>query len=297
MAAGAAGGMAVRGAQDAQAPAQGSEGAAGPIQEGGEVAAPHIEKLSAGRFDRPALPFLGSKEAQASGSRRFAPPGQTRSGPALGVDPHQARSRRSGLVIGLLERGDVELDHPHHGPHDAVGLPGILVPKHDGQDRGKDLPGHAEFVREPAALHGRAAFKESRPVMIDLFLSLAGHGERDGRGEMKLRAAVQGREFLPVQREVDHQDRALLARTCLAVAHHLADFRVLEGRCVETGGFLGLAVEPQAGGDWLHDALLAPEHLAFPGYPCPFSPGGRKGNRRGWDGGSWSRNVHLEVTK
>jgi hypothetical protein len=67
------------------------------------------------------------------------------------------------------------------------------------------------------------------------------------------RAAVQRHEALAGQREVNHQHRAgLSGRAIDGVLLDVFDLGIRQQRNVEFRGFLGLAVEPQAGGNFGH---------------------------------------------
>src|SRR5574341_736663 len=152
--------------------------------------------------------------------------------------------RLLSAVIGALERIDVELLHLEEGVGDARDLLGVLVEHHVDERSGNDLPGETESVLQPAAgtflstLGGELA-----PEIIDLFLRLAGNLEGDRLVESELRAAVERDEFLPLELEGDHHDRArLLAMDllpCVHVAADLVDLRVLEDRAIEFRRILG----------------------------------------------------------
>src|SRR5262245_46905406 len=121
------------------------------------------------------------------------------------------------------------------------------------------LPGEPVFVLEPAARMLLAALGEPVPEIIDLRLVLAIDLERDGLVEGELRSAIEGREFLSRDLEVDpHHRGRLLAVNVLAlvwIACDPDDLLVLEHRDVERRGLLGLSVEPQAWCDLLRDDL------------------------------------------
>jgi hypothetical protein len=55
------------------------------------------------------------------------------------------------LSVGLLERGDVNLAHLQHCPHDSVCPLPVLVVQHLCQDRRVDLPRDTELVLQPPA--------------------------------------------------------------------------------------------------------------------------------------------------
>ena len=112
----------------------------------------------------------------------------------------------------------------------------------DGRD---DLPGDAELVDEPAALHFLPARGQLAPVVVHLGLRLAGDEQRDRLGELERRAAVQQHQLLPVQREGRRHQAALRAGAGVAVARGADDLRVLEHGRVEIRRVLGLVVERQ----------------------------------------------------
>ena len=80
--------------------------------------------------------------------------------------------------------------------------------------------------------------------------------EGDGGGELEMGAAVQGHEFLAVEKEAHGEDGAGRPGHAFLVVVGTEDFRVLEDGNVEAGRLFRLAVEPQAGTDFLHGALL-----------------------------------------
>src|SRR6266496_6093551 len=101
-----------------------------------------------------------------------------------GPSPGGSEAGGSSLLGRTLESLDVELAHFHHCRHDSFGLLRIFqqLVQH-GRD---DLPGKAELVLEPAARSRlAAAFRELRPQLVDLFLRLAIHDERNGFAELE----------------------------------------------------------------------------------------------------------------
>src|SRR5438552_1260160 len=129
------------------------------------------------------------------------------------------------------------------------------------------LPGETVFIGEPTALHLLAAAGyEFFPVIIDLLLRLAVDHERDRRGELELRPAVQGHELLSVQLERHRHHRALLPRRFLSgVMSHPFDLRILEHGDIKFRCLLGLIIEPQEWSDFLHPYdLTVSSHLSTP---------------------------------
>src|SRR5438874_8848882 len=129
------------------------------------------------------------------------------------------------------------------------------------------LPGETVFIGEPTALHLLAATGgEFFPIIIDLLLRLAVDHERDRRGELELRPAVQGHELLSIQLERHRHHRALLPRRFLpGVMSHCLDLRILENRDIKLHRLLSLIIEPQKWSNFLHPYdLAASSHLSTP---------------------------------
>src|ERR1700690_2379743 len=82
------------------------------------------------------------------------------------------------------------------------------------------------------------------------------NNQRDSRSEAKLRAAIQGHEFVPQQFECRDHHRTLWHGRALAVAAGLALLRILENGGVETPRLLCFPVEPQACAELLHEISL-----------------------------------------
>src|SRR6185312_4306747 len=104
------------------------------------------------------------------------------------------------------------------------------------------------------------AVREERvPVAVDLGLVVAIDRQRDRLGERELRAAVEPDERASAEGEVDRDDRALRAARGLARRGiDAVDPAVGEDRGVEPCGLLGVAVEPEACADLVHDWILLP---------------------------------------
>src|SRR5688572_5279452 len=162
---------------------------------------------------------------------------------------------RVSAVVGFLNGRDVQLLLLHHLGKCALRFRRLVVADELRDGVGHDLPGQAVLVLQPAAdlRGGIAASAQLLPVVVDFFLVLAAHLQRDRLVELEDRAAVQGRERPPVELELDDQHGAGLAAVLLpaglAVVGDLPDLRVLEDPDVVPGRLERLAVEPQAGGD------------------------------------------------
>src|SRR2546422_11751005 len=111
-------------------------------------------------------------------------------------------SRRSSLLVGRLERRDVELAHLEQRLHDLPGVPGFGVSHHLAERARNDLPRHAEAILEPATASLFTAIRrEPLPDVVELFLCVAGRDEREPFGEREARPAVHRREFATVELE------------------------------------------------------------------------------------------------
>ncbi|MNI68665.1 hypothetical protein D3C73_1243740 [compost metagenome] len=146
----------------------------------------------------------------------------------------------------------------HHRQHGALGFYRVGVLDHLHHRHRDDLPGHAEFVLEPAALLclDRPAGGQASPEVVDFFLGLAVDLERDRFVEDEVRATVKTRERLPIEFETDRHDRtdfpAVELLPGLAVVSDGGDFRVIEDRTVKLCGLFGLTIEPEARCEFLH---------------------------------------------
>src|SRR5712664_99007 len=155
-------------------------------------------------------------------------------------------------LLGPLQAFDVDLLHLHHRLHDALRYCGIGIAQELRQRGRNDLPRQTELILEPAAHLLLSASGELLPQLVDLFLGLAIHDERYRLRELKLRPAVQGNEFLPVELETRGHDRPLRSRAGLAVTNDAPGLRVLENRDIKLHRLFGPAVEPQEWGNFLH---------------------------------------------
>src|SRR5439155_25252464 len=116
---------------------------------------------------------------------------------------------------------------------------------------------------EPAALHLLAAGGELLPKPVHFRLGLAAHDKRDGLGEFELRATVERHEVLSLELEFNGHDRAgRPARYLFAlfvIAGNFPDPGIFENGGVEPYRLLGLVIEPQKWGNFLHNLF----HSAF----------------------------------
>src|SRR5262245_54447090 len=106
-------------------------------------------------------------------------------------------------VIRPLELHDVELLHLHHRLEGFLRLLWVSA-QHLGHPLRYDLPRRAKFVLEPATLLRVfvAAFRQLVPVVVELFLRIAEHLERDRFIEFEDRTAVEAGERLSVELEL-----------------------------------------------------------------------------------------------
>lgn len=117
----------------------------------------------------------------------------------------------------------------------------------------RDLPGDAEFVGKPTALDFATAVSgEFGPVVIDFGLVFAIDDEGDGFVEFEFGTAIEGEVGVAFEFEADRHDAAGFAGADFGVAGSFEDAGVFEDGGVEADGFLSLAVEPEAVGDFLH---------------------------------------------
>jgi hypothetical protein len=79
--------------------------------------------------------MIGQRTGNSGSALTVADPLQLLVGHHVGVC-----ATSSALLIGLLQKLDVELVHLEHGLHDSCRFLGILVLQHCAQDCGDDLP-------------------------------------------------------------------------------------------------------------------------------------------------------------
>src|SRR5262249_35107158 len=145
-----------------------------------------------------------------------------------------------------FELGEIQFGHREQRLHHAIARLRIRVVQQIVERRWKDLPGYAELVLQPPALHFlSAAFGQLAPKRVELFLRLALDDERHGLVETDDRAAVERDVLLAVELEANGHHAAVWSRAGRAVMRRLQDLRVLEQGDVELGGRFGLAVEPE----------------------------------------------------
>ena len=158
------------------------------------------------------------------------------------------RARLGGLIIGLLQRVDIQLYHLHHGFHHALGFFSILIVDHLRQDVRHDLPRDAKFVLQPATLHRLAAVRDQGvPQTVDFGLVLTRDDQRNRVVEAVVRSAVERVILLSGEREIDEEGFACFGtRRVDACAQNPIDARVEENRRIKLRGLFRLAIEPEA---------------------------------------------------
>src|SRR5437867_115623 len=95
----------------------------------------------------------GSRAAWYSASKSFATSGRSsiRSPVSVGWRSKATATGLLRLVVRLLQRRNVELDHLQQRLHDAFGPLGVLVGHQLAEHRRDDLPREPEPVLEPTA--------------------------------------------------------------------------------------------------------------------------------------------------
>src|SRR6185437_6889257 len=159
-------------------------------------------------------------------------------------------------VIGRLELGEVELLHRHHRLGHLLDALGVARSHQLAEFQRHDLPRQPELVLEPAAGAFFAALGQRIPVVIDFSLGAAADGQRHRFAELVDRPAVQRDELHAVEFEGDDHHGSGRHRPGFAIVRHALDLRILEDAGIEVRRFFRLRVEPQAGRDSLHVALL-----------------------------------------
>src|SRR5207245_2503861 len=122
----------------------------------------------------------------------------------------RAASLTSALLVGGLERLQVEFAHLEQGVHDRLRIAALRIRHYLLERGGDDLPRHAEAIRHPAAGTFLSASRgELAPDLVQLALRLADRdqGERVGEGEVL--TAVESTVFATVQLEGRVQDLSL----------------------------------------------------------------------------------------
>src|SRR5688500_13267026 len=121
-----------------------------------------------------------------------------------------------------------------------------------GKNLGHHLPGKTELVLEPAALLRVwiAAFRQSLPVVIHFLLRRALDLEGDGFIKLEHRPAVEGRERLAVELELNSHHRAGWSAvdflSGLTVTRDHCDLRFFEDGRVKARGLFGFVIKPEA---------------------------------------------------
>src|SRR5580692_11734099 len=154
--------------------------------------------------------------------------------------------RLSVLARSSFQRGQVHLDHPHHGFH------GFGVIDQLADIAWHDLPAQAEAVYEPATGHGLAAFDQLAPVAVDLFLGVAPDEEREGGVELMSRAAIEKDHLLALKLDRDSSNLAHAPGTNAFGSQLIEPASVREDAQVKLGGFFGVVVEPEEWRKFIH---------------------------------------------
>src|ERR1700761_3455329 len=75
--------------------------------------------------------------------------------------PHSIHPLPALLPVSRsLQRGDIQLHHPHHRVHHALRLRLVGIVQHRVQRLRRNLPRHTELVRQPTASHRLAAIRQ-----------------------------------------------------------------------------------------------------------------------------------------
>jgi hypothetical protein len=148
-------------------------------------------------------------------------------------------SRESVLARGGFQRGQIHLDHPHHGFH-GFGVTDQLadIARHY-------LPAEAEAICEPAASHGFATFDQLSPIAIDLFLCVTADEEREGGIELLRGPAVEKDHLLTFKLDRDRGNPADGPGTNAFGSQLIELARVRKDAQVKLGGFFGVVIEPE----------------------------------------------------
>src|SRR5262245_29685047 len=146
-----------------------------------------------------------------------------------------------------LDRGDVDLLHPHHRIECALCF--IAAGGHRlGQHARRDLPGNAPLVFAPAARAFLPAIADDGvPVAVGLVLIVGGDLEREGFIVFEHGTAVDADTSDAGNGEVDRQHITGLAGWVVAgCTHDGAHDAVGKGLGVEAGGCLRVLIVPEA---------------------------------------------------
>lgn len=107
----------------------------------------------------------------------------------------------AGFFKCVLQCGETELPHAHHGLEGAPRSFGLMIFEHLCHALWHDLPREAEFVHQPSALlrGGIAARAELIPESVHFLLHIALDLEGDGFVELEDRPANERGEGLAIQ--------------------------------------------------------------------------------------------------
>ncbi|KEY83019.1 hypothetical protein BA78_8859 [Aspergillus fumigatus] len=161
---------------------------------------------------------------------------------------------QEALEKSLLKKPGVQFLHLDHLVRHARFPLQIRITQHLLQPSWDNLPRKPKLIGHPSALLFRfiAPVFQVVPVVVDLVLILTVDLEGDRPREFELGAAIQSCKSLSVQFEFNNHNAACLSPVVLfssfGVALDCCDLGVGEDGDVESGGFFGLAVEPEAWG-------------------------------------------------
>jgi len=118
-----------------------------------------------------------------------------------------------------------------------------------------NLPADPILVSNPMMLSVARLFllRKLSPEIVDLILIVTHDLKRNGLVELVLWSAIQSCERLPIYLKGDNHNGTRFVFVELfsgfTVTLYMIDFAVFEDRSVESGGFFGLAIEPETRGD------------------------------------------------
>lgn len=150
-----------------------------------------------------------------------------------------------------FEFREIDFFHAQHGMHRPLCFRGSMVGKHLGESHRNDLPRKPELVLQPTTLlrFFISASREFSPVVIYFLLRVAENLERNGLCKFEKGTAVQRREGMTVEHEVDHHHgprrSAVDFFSLFAVTDDSHDLRIFEDLRIIFCRRFGLIVEPQ----------------------------------------------------
>src|SRR6185312_2888426 len=166
---------------------------------------------------------------------------RSRAAPAAELDATRSPPRR-------LDRGDVDLLHPHHRIERALGGRPVLTGRGVHERPRRDLPGQTPSVLAPPALAlGSPVIDYRVPVAIGLGLILCEDLKRERFAVLERRAAIEAEARYAQHRKLDRQHLALLAvRVIPRGTVDRGDGAIWKRLGVEPGGCFCRAVVPKA---------------------------------------------------